>query len=1531
MAAATSRALSYTGGQATFVDDATLCYQAGNTVKLSNVETGAEAFLGGQGFGIAAVAACAQPGLVVYAEKGVAPTVNVFSFPALKPLATLEGVAQLDVDAVAVSRDGSTIVVAAGGPDFTVTAYTGGPDWRAATAICSAPAKDGCMAVSINPADPTEICSISAAGQVTLRRILPGAEGHTLESWCPLPEALAGEEAVSHSWSANHRLVIGFASGAAVSLDLEGLDVATVAPVATLCPAQEPPLAATAVSSTATRVLVGFADGTLSWLDDTGAAAPVTKEVTTGAVVSISLGSGGKLWVGSESGSVSAVTLRDAVAEADQGDAEVDIEVAFNHNSEPLLALGHVNWQGEACLVSCSPAGTVSTWGADLLGSLATGSEATCMSVCSTTGLVAVGSAAGVIRLIDVSNPAEPKTVNRSRAHDGAVTHVEFDASGAYLASAGQDGKLFFTDAAGRKSFAALGYITTPAAVTSLVWRDGSAEDGVDSEGLRLIACTASGELLQLTPPAADFASAADLKMTAQDVDLRAWRVREPLVRMAVSPTATGFLYGFTAKGPGAKYTRRFDMRTTDLTPAGEKPKLLKVNPLSDTGHVKAGTSLAFAADGAVLVTGGRDGAIVVRKMDSSGDGAVVANLRRHDGAGFEAEGVSCLAMGENDLLYSGGFDGALFELSVKGAAAPSVVNARSEFLSSAGAVDEADAAPEEEQEDVIALSKAAARAAVAAAAAEGGDTTALRSSVKTLKERFQQCLKNNDEVPELEKMERDEFIIDHATVSAKKAEADAEAEALRAKVRSENVVRDMIAGNIKVDCYDVMQVQKAVISAFDSGVEVPNFPLKKQSDAELEELEVVKAARAAEKAEQDWILQNEPSESNVIVEEGDDALAKGEGETEGEDDDDEGEEGEGEEAEGAEEEALEALLYKPEELNTSRRKRVMVQLLDAKIRILRQKFNGVFEDHMDKKDNSISEIMGKRARCQEIVDELGTLGEGLEVPEPVAFTDAEQPEKVLTVEDGEIEAAKWISPEQQKILDEEAAEAARREAEKGNSPFDRALVEMMGGSLNANENQMRLDEVVEKPEWMLETPEDDLSDEQKAEIEAFDTAAADRAEQVAKEVNVLKTVMRKTVGEIAEQREKFDGIMDALYKIWVASSQEIFQVELWRVRLSNSILTGEELVEREAELRKALKEKSADKSVAAQAAKAFRRSVDATQADLDKLLAEDKTKEKAFKKEFNDSAEIMDTLLALWKQRFRSGKAPKVVEPAVDPDADPWQALEERKALRAAAAEVMGEPLSFELDVDPSFPVPEPVWTRLVAARDKKMEFEGVIAKQRAVLDAEMAVLDTLSKAEAHAKATLDTLQNDLQTTLTEMSRNVTDLEVQVKLKQGQVEVDQAAVVTDYGDSLLLPTSMIEDLNQQIKASGAQKVGILVSHFRPSAHDHGHLRRRLHRHHVLGFGPGVPDTRMLSLLRVGGDQGGRQAHCRAALGAGPSGAGGARPHRDHTRLPAHARHQRAAEHHQVWLRQHGCRGERGPRVAGGGAQDGARQQARPA
>lgn len=1331
------------------------------------------------------------------------------------------------------------------------------------------------MAVSVNPGEPSEICTISTAGAVTLRRVLPGAEAHTLESWCPLPDSLASEEAVSHGWSANHRLIVGFASGAAVSLDLEGLNVGAAAPVTTLCTAQEPANAVTAVSSSATRVLVGFADGTLTWADETGNSPSVTKSVADGAVVCIALGSGGSLWVGSESGSLSSVTLRDAAEGDEEADGSVaDVEVAFNHNSEALLALSGLTWEGETCLVSCSPAGNVCTWGAGKLGSLDTGADAVSMAVTSATGLAAVGSTTGVIRLVDVGNFAAPQTIYRSKIHQGSATQVAFSPDGSLLATAGEDNRVFFTDANGSRGFASIGYTPTDAAITSIVWREGTADDGDDSDGLRLIICTANGVLLQVTPPDFDYTSPADLKMSDKDVDKRAWRLREPLVHMAISPAATGFLYGFTASGPGAKYTRRFDMRATALTPMGEKPQLLKVEPLSEIGHAKGGSSLAFSGDGTILVSGGKDGAIVVRKMDTAtGEGAVKAILRRHDGAGVDSDGVSCVAMGGKGLVYSGGFDGALFELAIDGACLPSAYGSRSDYLAGAAAIDETAAASADEQEDVVALSVAAARAAIAAAAAAGGDTAALKKSVAELKERFQRALKNNDIVPDLERMERWEFEIDKATVNAKKAEADAEAESLRQAIKAENRVRDMIAGRIKADCYDVMQVQKAVIVAYDSGKEVPNFPLKKIEAEEEAELETIKAMRAAELAEIKWTLANEPSESNVLIEQSAaaaQAAAEAEADEEDGGDEDETEEGGGED-EGSREEkqiaALEELLYAPEELTSARRKRTQIVLLDAKIRLLRQKFNAVFDDHMLKKDASISEIMGKRQRCKEIIDELGSLGAGLELPDSVALTDAEQPETVLTVEDSQIKAAKWISPEQQKILDEEAAEAARREKEKGNSPFDRALIEMMGGSLNANENQMRLDEVIEKPEWMLETPEEDLTDEQKAEIVQFEEAAVARAEQVAKQVNVLKTELRKTTSDVLVLREKWDKTIDALFATWMQASNDIFQTELCRVRLSSSVLQLEELTLQEATIRSEMKAKTMQKSQATQAAKAYYRQVEAATAELEKLLAEDKTKEKLFRKEFNDAAEIMDQLLALWKQRYRTGKAPKFVEPEVPADADPWEALEQRKQLRAAHELNVGEELDFELDVDPNMPIPDNIWKRLVASRAEKMASEQVIAKQRQVLAALVRVHETLKATQTNASAELDALQNDLQTTRSEMTRNETDLEVQVKLKQGQVEVPQSAVVTDYGEALLLPNETVLELNHRIKQSGGQKVGISLSRLvhasRPGITSFVALGRNADYVYPLWVGVTGEYPR--------GNQGGRQADCRAPVGAAAS------------------------------------------------------------
>jgi len=63
-----------------------------------------------------------------------------------------------------------------------------------------------------------------------------------------------------------------------------------------------------------------------------------------------------------------------------------------------------------------------------------------------------------------------------------------------------------------------------------------------------------------------------------------------------------------------------------------------------------------------------------------------------------------------------------------------------------------------------------------------------------------------------------------------------------------------------------------------------------------------------------------------------------------------------------------------------------------------------------------------------------------------------EQPERLLDVDNSEVTVEKYISPEeQQRIEESEKAEEAKRLAEMGDNPRDRALNMMMGGRLEAN------------------------------------------------------------------------------------------------------------------------------------------------------------------------------------------------------------------------------------------------------------------------------------------------------------------------------------------------------------------------------------------------------------------------------------------------------------------------------------------------
>merc|ERR1712157_390102 len=77
-------------------------------------------------------------------------------------------------------------------------------------------------------------------------------------------------------------------------------------------------------------------------------------------------------------------------------------------------------------------------------------------------------------------------------------------------------------------------------------------------------------------------------------------------------------------------------------------------------------------------------------------------------------------------------------------------------------------------------------------------------------------------------------------------------------------------------------------------------------------------------------------------------------------------------------------------------------------------------------------------------------------------------------------------------------------------------------------------------------------------------------------------------------------------------------------------------------------------------------------------------------------------------------------------------------------------------------------------------------------------------------AKAAHKQLQNELEERIELMKREEYDIEILFKLKQGQVEVPQAAVVTDYSDAVVIDNEVVESRNRRILELGKDKTGTL-------------------------------------------------------------------------------------------------------------------------
>ncbi|CAM9692261.1 unnamed protein product, partial [Choristocarpus tenellus] len=73
---------------------------------------------------------------------------------------------------------------------------------------------------------------------------------------------------------------------------------------------------------------------------------------------------------------------------------------------------------------------------------------------------------------------------------------------------------------------------------------------------------------------------------------------------------------------------------------------------------------------------------------------------------------------------------------------------------------------------------------------------------------RLARIITRNESLPDMERMERDEFVVDVAGRDRKIAANEKEAESLRQTIQGQNLTKELIGARIKSDCWDSMEIQ---------------------------------------------------------------------------------------------------------------------------------------------------------------------------------------------------------------------------------------------------------------------------------------------------------------------------------------------------------------------------------------------------------------------------------------------------------------------------------------------------------------------------------------------------------------------------------------------------------------------------------------------------------------------------------------------------------------------------------------------------
>jgi len=1388
-----------------FVDDRKAIYISGNLIRIVNTIDEWEVSILGASHGINCATISPRGGsILAYAEKQPNPHVHVFDIESTElDMITLTDVAELEVVSMGMSWDSKQLAILSGVPDHVLTLW----DWKQQQCTRRIEAVHPYQHVSFSPASNDDICT-SGNGHIKFWRfegihdmVLTSKEGQLAVAQNPDDDIDLDFD--SHTWTTSNHVFCGTKGGHLLRFDPSTGNLAEGSRVV------RGPSRIHKILLETSHIITCCEDGHVRWYARANHQLNGDIDVADDGVVAAHFSQDyAKLVVETAKGSQYIVTFPGTAQ--DNGDAWVIRKSASDH--EGMITSIDSFCSGEPWVVTAGTDSTLRIWDyrrKGRVGGLICESPVASVACHPSKPLVAACSEMGLLRIIRCNN-AGCEIAYRQKLFKVGATAAKYNSNGDYLACCSADGQVFFVDGQADSGLQLLSHcqITSKGYIVAISWI-----------GTNLYVAMSNKTIMCLEAPA--------LSMKNEEV----------AAPTAVWKEMPEYITNMSAGG-GKVYVMTVDSKLHVFDAQGEAVIGTDGRPVLLQDHSKQADAVSVSPDGKLLATGGQDGQLVLYSSDFTKKQHITA----HD---HHSGGCSCLAFTLNsDQLVSGGKGDRMLSLFALNNTNHMTRSRESELT----LIDDSEVDADEES---TILEDVAAKIREAEEALHAEERANLRSKVAGLKAKLDNLIQSNETAPDLEKMDRKELVIDFETRDQLMAENDARVETVRNETRYKNLGYDLIANRIKKECWVSMGEQGKSIIPFKNGCSVTSFPIKKQPPAERQRLNQIRMLRSVEKAEMRTRKKTSFKEGG---EEGEDSKAKETADNEDHQDGADHTEYFDESKIGTE--ANVDLLYDWFETYTPQRKLSQIVLLAAVIVDVQNAFNKQCEKILNDKDETIRFIKTTNERIKQIMFELQVEEE---VFQP-RLGDIEVPERVLECTPEEITVEKFKTKAELEEEERARLEEEERLRNQEDDIFGRALEDMMGGTLEVKKDEINLHEEMEREPWM-DLPEEELSEDQKKALKDWVAKKAKFDEEREKYRRALEAELKKAHQDVVDACTTFDEKLAVVYQQMLKVARQIYEYELRQISLAHSKHRETERIIREQRLQVEYDQAVEEHEECSKKRNEFQVELEKQIEEYNALGAEERGMEKAFKKEVSElvEQEQVAAIMALYKKRNRPVRRASVValrnaslkvmqqfKPNMRGGRKRRQSLADFQALLpGGGGEGGGEDDEDEMPsleagaIDPyadvldmlikkkkrpqmtlmehrlalhEYPegLEDMVIERLDRSRDTKIQAELDLARMSDMIKDMNQRFDKIVKKDDEVRTKKESLHKDLSNVQEERYQNAFNIDILFSLKQGQVEVEQAAVVTDYADSIMIHRSVVDGVNSDIRELWKQKLGVM-------------------------------------------------------------------------------------------------------------------------